>query len=71
MIHHPHSFNRTDFPPMAIALGFFDGVHKGHQEVILTAREIANNKHWKSAVMTFLIRTLPWFLGIKIRRFNT
>lgn len=36
-----------------MALGYFDGVHKGHQKVILKAKEIAKNKGMKSAVMTF------------------
>ncbi|MBS4199001.1 bifunctional riboflavin kinase/FAD synthetase [Bacillus sp. FJAT-49732] len=53
MINHPHQYSKDDFPPMAIALGFFDGVHKGHQKVISTARNIANENDWKSAVMTF------------------
>ncbi|MBS4177077.1 bifunctional riboflavin kinase/FAD synthetase [Lederbergia citrea] len=53
MIHHPHNIDMKDLPPMAMALGFFDGVHKGHQKVILTARQIANDNGWKSAVMTF------------------
>lgn len=52
-IQHPHQFNKNDFPEMAMALGFFDGVHNGHQEVILTAIKIANENNWKSAVMTF------------------
>lgn len=36
-----------------MALGFFDGVHLGHQKVILTARELSEKKGVKSAVMTF------------------
>lgn len=40
-------------PPLALALGFFDGVHRGHQEVILTAKKEAENRGLKSAVMTF------------------
>ena len=36
-----------------MALGFFDGVHKGHQQVILTAKKIAQNKGLKLAVMSF------------------
>jgi len=36
-----------------MALGYFDGVHKGHQKVILKAKEIAENTGMKSAVMTF------------------
>ncbi|SEA34133.1 riboflavin kinase / FMN adenylyltransferase [Thalassobacillus cyri] len=36
-----------------IALGFFDGVHLGHQEIIKTAKQIADRKSLKMAVMTF------------------
>lgn len=36
-----------------MALGFFDGVHKGHQKVILRAKEIANDKGRPLAVMSF------------------
>ncbi|MBU9722698.1 MULTISPECIES: bifunctional riboflavin kinase/FAD synthetase [Bacillaceae] len=48
-----HPFNKRDFPEMVIALGFFDGVHKGHQEVILTARKEAEKRQLKCGVMTF------------------
>ena len=53
MLHHPHSYKREEWPPMAMALGFFDGVHAGHQRVILSAKHIADEKGLKSAVMTF------------------
>lgn len=53
MLHHPHTFNKEDFPELAIALGFFDGVHRGHKKVITTAKRIAEELHLKSAVMTF------------------
>lgn len=39
--------------PLSMALGFFDGVHKGHQRVIGEAIEQAGKKGVKSAVMTF------------------
>jgi riboflavin kinase / FMN adenylyltransferase len=52
-VHHPHSFNREDFPPLSMALGYFDGVHKGHQKVIETAISAADKRKLKSAVMTF------------------
>lgn len=39
--------------PVVLALGFFDGVHKGHQKVIKTAKKIADEKSQKTAVMTF------------------
>ncbi|WP_114743634.1 bifunctional riboflavin kinase/FAD synthetase [Falsibacillus pallidus] len=53
MIHHPHSYNNEDFPPLVMALGYFDGVHLGHKKVMNTALEIAREKGIKSAVMTF------------------
>ncbi|WP_019242262.1 MULTISPECIES: bifunctional riboflavin kinase/FAD synthetase [Bacillus] len=50
---YPHTYQQDDFPPLSIALGFFDGVHGGHQKVIHTAIDIAKANGWKSAVMTF------------------
>lgn len=50
---HPHQFNRDDFPEMAMAFGYFDGVHLGHQRVINEAKRISFENGWKSAVMTF------------------
>lgn len=50
---HPHSLNDLQMPKLAMALGYFDGVHRGHQEVILTAKKTAEEKGLKSAVMTF------------------
>lgn len=49
----PHNLNQLDFPEMVMALGYFDGVHKGHQKVITKAKEIAEGTGMKSAVMTF------------------
>jgi riboflavin kinase/FMN adenylyltransferase len=40
-------------PPISIALGYFDGVHKGHQKVVGKAIHQAKELHVKSAVMTF------------------
>jgi riboflavin kinase/FMN adenylyltransferase len=37
----------------SIALGNFDGIHKGHQEIIAQTLKIAKNSGTKSAVMTF------------------
>lgn len=50
---HPHQYKRADLPAIAIALGYFDGVHLGHQQVIKAAKQIADAKGLKSAVMTF------------------
>lgn len=44
----------------AIALGFFDGVHLGHQQLINKAVRYARDHHIKSAVMTFDID--PWLV---------
>lgn len=50
---HPHEQNKLELPPTVMALGFFDGIHLGHQCVIRTAKQIADEKGYKSAVMTF------------------
>lgn len=52
-LRHPHELNQKDFPPLSIALGFFDGVHLGHQKVIGAALDYARENEIKSAVMTF------------------
>lgn len=39
--------------PTAIALGFFDGVHLGHQQVIKRAKKIADEKQMQLACMSF------------------
>ncbi len=38
---------------LALALGYFDGVHKGHQAVIKSAVDFARQNDSKSAVVTF------------------
>ncbi|KMY56083.1 riboflavin biosynthesis protein RibF [Bacillus sp. FJAT-27231] len=53
MLHHPHNLEKSDLPPLVMALGFFDGVHTGHQQVIRAAVEKARDQGIKSAVMTF------------------
>jgi riboflavin kinase/FMN adenylyltransferase len=37
----------------AVAIGFFDGVHRGHQSLIRTAVETARRRGWVSVVITF------------------
>lgn len=49
-----HSYEcPADFKHSVIALGNFDGVHKGHKEVIHTARKEAEARGVPSAVLTF------------------
>ncbi|MEH7456915.1 bifunctional riboflavin kinase/FMN adenylyltransferase [Bacillus pseudomycoides] len=50
---HPHEQNKLELPPTVMALGFFDGIHLGHQRVIRTAKKIADERGYKSAVITF------------------
>jgi riboflavin kinase / FMN adenylyltransferase len=52
-VHHPHSISKNDFPSLVLALGYFDGVHRGHQRVIRAAVEKAKELKACSAVMTF------------------
>ncbi|PYZ94838.1 cytidyltransferase [Salipaludibacillus keqinensis] len=47
------NFIQENSESCVMALGFFDGVHLGHQEIIKTAKRIANQKNLKLAVMTF------------------
>ncbi|WP_100487726.1 bifunctional riboflavin kinase/FAD synthetase [Sporolactobacillus pectinivorans] len=44
---------KNDSKEKVIALGYFDGVHLGHRQVIEKAVEIASEKGLESAVMTF------------------
>ncbi|NHN28334.1 bifunctional riboflavin kinase/FAD synthetase [Paenibacillus sp. S3N08] len=39
--------------PQVLAIGEFDGVHRGHQEVIKRARERADSLHISASIMTF------------------
>lgn len=52
-LHHPHLVKENDLPKLSIALGFFDGVHLGHQQVIQKAVDHAKANGLKSGVMTF------------------
>lgn len=49
----PFNLEKHEFPPLAMALGYFDGVHRGHQQVIVEAKKQAENRGLHSAVMTF------------------
>lgn len=52
-ITYPHQFNKEDLPETVAAIGFFDGVHKGHQSLIQEAVQQANTHHKMSAVISF------------------
>ncbi|MEN0643791.1 riboflavin biosynthesis protein RibF [Alkalicoccobacillus gibsonii] len=50
---HPIDDSETLSVPSVFALGYFDGVHKGHQHVIRQAVSYAKEHGLESAVMTF------------------
>ncbi|MDQ0206300.1 bifunctional riboflavin kinase/FAD synthetase [Alkalicoccobacillus murimartini] len=50
---HPFDHSSLSSEPTVFALGYFDGVHKGHQYVIKQAVDYANENNMTSAVMTF------------------
>ncbi len=51
---YPHQIHPDEVDgPYSLALGFFDGVHRGHQKVIQAAKEVADRTNTKLAVMTF------------------
>ncbi|MFV9831562.1 bifunctional riboflavin kinase/FAD synthetase [Bacillus sp. ATD] len=52
-ITHPHHLMKEEQAKSVMALGYFDGVHLGHQKVIGTAKQITEEKGLTLAVMTF------------------
>ncbi|CAM3263981.1 riboflavin biosynthesis protein RibF [Vagococcus fessus] len=52
-IHHPYKESQLPKEEVVLVLGFFDGVHRGHQAVINRGKEEAKAKGLKLAVMTF------------------
>lgn len=48
-----HESLEENLPASACCIGFFDGLHKGHQKLIETAISIAKQKHLASALLTF------------------
>ncbi|MBS6602986.1 MAG: bifunctional riboflavin kinase/FAD synthetase [Brachyspira sp.] len=51
-------------PELSLALGYFDGVHKGHQKVIRSAVEFTRQNGNKSAVITFKDHPCCFFRGV-------
>ena len=50
---HPYVKEFIIQEPIVLALGFFDGIHLGHKEVITTAKKVAEERGYKLAVMSF------------------
>jgi riboflavin kinase/FMN adenylyltransferase len=52
-LRHPYKKSQIPSVDVVLALGFFDGVHRGHREVINQAKKIALKEKYQLAVMTF------------------
>src|SRR5690625_4059818 len=50
---YPHDLVKEKIPETIAAIGFFDGLHKGHQKVIHQAIELATSQNKESAVISF------------------
>ncbi|WP_159721946.1 riboflavin biosynthesis protein RibF [Enterococcus sp. CSURQ0835] len=52
-LRHPYQPQQIPAGDVVLVLGFFDGVHRGHQQVIATGKKIAAERGLQLAVMTF------------------
>lgn len=52
-LHHPYRIEQITDESIVLALGYFDGVHLGHQTVIGKAKKEAESRNLKLAVMSF------------------
>ncbi len=48
-----HNISEVTDKPKAITIGNFDGVHRGHQSLIRTTKDVADSNGLESAVFTF------------------
>jgi riboflavin kinase/FMN adenylyltransferase len=69
-IHHQLSAPKV-LSPTALAVGTFDGVHRGHLELIKTLRETAAQNNLQSAVLTFVDMPFCYFFPNKCPRLLT
>ncbi len=53
LLNYPNQIVHNDLPAITIALGYFDGIHLGHQAVLNTAKEISKKNDTHFAVMIF------------------
>lgn len=52
-ITYPHEYHSSELPETIAAIGFFDGIHKGHQAVISKAVQLAKLENKECAVISF------------------
>lgn len=60
----PLQGSQVSAQPIVLALGFFDGVHRGHQQVIASAKKEADARRLKLAVMTFDVHPAVVYRGV-------
>jgi riboflavin kinase/FMN adenylyltransferase len=53
MIYRSLAETPDDFGPCAITIGNFDGVHRGHRQILRRVNSLAREEGWKSALLTF------------------
>lgn len=63
-LNHPYQDHLIEDAPIVLALGFFDGIHKGHKKVIQTAKAMAESHGYKLAVMSFNQHPSVIFQGV-------
>ena len=64
-------YNLNKQTDMSLCLGFFDGVHQGHQVVIKNAVNYAKKNGLKSALITFVEHPLCLLHGFEISYIST
>lgn len=64
-------FRQSNIVPAIYALGFFDGVHLGHQALLAACRELANKLSCKAGVVTFTTHPLAVVSGNAPKLINT
>jgi riboflavin kinase/FMN adenylyltransferase len=47
-----YTLDRSDETPLVLAIGFFDGMHRGHQDIARKTREL-RKPAWSAGVLTF------------------
>lgn len=53
-LHYPNLTVGAPWAPSVVAIGMFDGVHRGHQAVIRAARQLASARNLPCTVFTFV-----------------
>ncbi len=60
---HKYIQNEKNFPGTAVAIGKFDGVHRGHQKLLDTIIRLKKERGYKTAVFTFDRSIASFFTG--------